>query len=93
MVGKRERELPDFALAVRRMIRALGCRFEREGDIEDLVEFRRAQEVLDAAALTAVEQLVRLGFSWSEIGRGFGMTGEGARKRWASKINAGSGAS
>lgn len=82
--SRRERDLASYVDGVRRMVSALGRRFEREGDIEELEFFARVQSALDEASESAVLHLVSLGFSWAEIGRGFGLSGEGARRRWGS---------
>ncbi len=85
---RQERDLNHFGAAVTRMVRTLGRRFEREGDIEELEVFVSVQTALDEASASAVEHLVWLGFSWAEIGRGFGISGEGARRRWGGRRSA-----
>ena len=85
---RRERDLVQFGAAVTRMVRTLGRRFEREGDIEELEVFTNVQTALDEASASAVEHLVSIGFSWAEIGRGFGLSGEGARRRWGGRRSA-----
>jgi hypothetical protein len=86
-MGKRtkvERETPDVAKAVARMVRAVGRRIGAEDPV-DLVELRRLREALDEAERLAVEGLRERGFSWAEIGDGLGTTRQNAQQRFTRK--------
>jgi hypothetical protein len=82
--AKVERETPEVAKAVGRMVRAVGRRIGREDPV-DLVELRRLREALDEAERLAVEGLRERGFSWAEIGDGLGTTRQNAQQRFTRK--------
>jgi hypothetical protein len=82
---KRRKENPEYAEMVRRILGAWGRRVAA-GDIEHLMLFR---EILDAAErdlTTAVAGLRGQGYSWADIGRGLGMTKQGAHRRFGSAM-------
>lgn len=83
MSRTRERETPEYAAMVRRMIRAYGRRCGA-ADPEDLAEMLRLQAELDAAVAAAVAGQRAAGFSWGEIARGLGVTRQAAHARWGS---------
>lgn len=79
-----ERETPDVAKGVARLIRAVGKRVARE-DPEDLRELQRLREALDEAEVLAVRGLREAECSWTDIGRGLGTTRQNAQQRYARK--------
>jgi len=81
---KVERETPDVAKGVARMIRALGRRVGSEDPI-DLQELRRLREALDAAEHEAVTMLRANGCSWADIGEGLGTTRQNAQQRFTNR--------
>lgn len=84
--AKRERETPEFAGAVRRMIRSHGRRVAN-ADVEDLAELVRMVDDLDAAVQSAVDGL-RERHSWAEIGRALGVSKQAAYARYG-RVDAG----
>jgi hypothetical protein len=78
---KVERETPDFAKAVKRMIRAQGRRVAAE-DPENLAYLLELREAVNAAIDEAVAGQYAFGFSWTEIGRGLGITRQAARQMY-----------
>lgn len=81
---KVERETPDVAKGVARMIKAVGKRIGCEDPV-DLAELRRLREALDEAEVLAVSGLRASGNSWSEIGEGLGTTRQNAQQRYSRK--------
>lgn len=81
MVKKREREIPEVAAAVRRMVRALG---QRVGDADpiDLLELERVRQQAEVALAEAVKAQRRAGFSWQAIADGLGVTRQSAWQRF-----------
>lgn len=79
-----ERETPDVAKGVARMMRALGRRVGREDPV-DLAELQALRVVLDEAEHEAVSMLRDEGFSWSEIGDGLGTTRQNAQQRFTNR--------
>lgn len=85
-MGRRkvERETPDVAKAVARMIRAVGRRVGSEDPI-DLQELARLRRALDEAEREAVAMLRANGSSWAEIGDGLGTTRQNAQQRFTNR--------
>lgn len=86
MSAKRERETPEVAAGVRRMIRALGKRVGN-GDPVDLVELAAVIQEADAALRAAVAMQKagtewRAGYSWAEIAEGLGTSRQAAQERF-----------
>lgn len=83
----REREPRDLAAMMRRMIRALGRRFDGgDADVPDLAEFARLREAVDAAERDAVRALrERYGYSWAEIAHPLGVTRQAAQMRFGGR--------
>jgi hypothetical protein len=84
MKRRREREIPEYAGAVRRMIRSHG-RKVGDADPEDLVDLVALRDVVDAAIADAVQGQRDAGFSWAQIGRGLGMTRQAAQQRFGER--------
>lgn len=79
---KRERENPEYAAMLRRMIRAYGRRVA-DADPEDLAELVALRETLDQAITEAVNgQRQAYGRSWADVARGLGMTRQSAHERY-----------
>jgi hypothetical protein len=70
-----------FAGFVRRILRAMRRRLA-DSDPEDLYLLLALREELDAALQQAVDGCRANGFSWTDIGRGAGMTRQAAQQRW-----------
>lgn len=81
---KVERETPDVAKGVARMIRAMGRRVGSEDPI-DLQELGRLRAALDEAEREAVAMLRDNGCSWAEIGEGLGTTRQNAQQRFTNR--------
>lgn len=81
---KRERETPEVAAGVSRMIRALGRRLAA-GDPVDLLELAKLREAIDCAERDAVAGQRETGFSWTEIGVGIGTTRQNAYQRFSNR--------
>jgi len=82
-----ERDNGEFLAFLRRILVAV----ERRGaelDPEDLAEVLKIQEHLDRAMTGAVANMLRNGFSWTEIAAPLGITRQAAHKRWAARIDA-----
>lgn len=79
---RREREIPDYAQMVRRIIRAHGRRCAA-ADPEDLVGLVEMHQSVDEAVAEAVAGLRASGFSWSQIARPLGITRQAAQMRFA----------
>lgn len=82
--AKRAREIPEYAAAVRRMIRAHGRRVG-DADPEDLPELLELRDVVDAAIADAVAGQREAGFSWAQIARGLGTTRQAAQQRFSER--------
>lgn len=92
MSGRRERETPEYAGMVRRVIRAHGRRVA-DADPEDLAELVAMHEVLDQAIKDAVVGMrANYGVSWTRIGRAVGLTKQGAQQRYSPSVRADAGA-
>ena len=81
MSRRREREIPEFAAMVRRMLRAQGRRVA-DADPEDLVELLELRDVIEEAIADAVAGQRVSGFSWAQIARGLGTTRQAAQMRY-----------
>lgn len=81
LTPKRERETPEYAGMMRRMIAAHGRRVA-EADPEDLTELVALYETLDEAVETAVAGMRARSLSWTQIGRGLGTTRQAAQMRY-----------
>jgi hypothetical protein len=79
--AKRERETPEYAGMVRRIIRAHGRRVG-DADPEDLAELVAMAETLEEAIAAAVAGQRANGFSWAAIGRGLGITRQAAQMHY-----------
>lgn len=79
--ARREREIPEFADMVSRMIRAHGRRVA-DADPEDLGSLLELREELEQAIARAVWGQRSAGFSWSQIARGLGTTRQAAQQRY-----------
>jgi len=81
---KRERETPEYADMVERMITAYGRRVG-EGDVEELPRMIDMHRVLEAALDRAVIGLRQFGYSWGEIAKRTGTTRQAAQQRWGAR--------
>ena len=82
LTPKRERETPEYAAMVRRIIRAHGRRVIH-ADPEDLAELVALRAVVDQAITDAVQGMrAEHGRSWSDIGRGLGTSRQAAQMRY-----------
>lgn len=84
---KQERETPEYAAMVRRIIRAHGRRVA-DADPEDLADLLAIRAELDAALAVAIAGQRRNGFSWAAIGRGLGVTRQAAQATWGRALEA-----
>jgi hypothetical protein len=75
-----ERETPEYAAMLRRMIRAYGKRVA-DADPEDFAAMVALRDEFDAAMQTAV-QGVYTRHSWTDIAAALGVTRQAALKRW-----------
>lgn len=83
---RRRVETSDFADMMRRMIEAHGKRVA-DGDPEDLRDLLALAELLDDVIVEAIQgQMANYGISWTDVGRAAGITRQGARQRWGSKL-------
>ena len=80
----REREIPEYAGMVRRVIRAHGRRVG-DADPEDLEGLVEMREVVDEAISDAVRGLRAGGCSWAQIARGLGTTRQAAQQRFGER--------
>lgn len=81
---KVERETFEYAAMMSRMIRAHGRRVA-DGDPEDLADLKALRDVLEAAIADGVAgQRARYDRSWSDIGRGLGISKQAAQQRYSS---------
>jgi hypothetical protein len=78
---KRERETPEYADMVERMIMAYGRRVG-EGDVEELPRMIDMHRVLEEALDQAVVGLRRFGYSWGQIAKRTGTSRQAAQQRW-----------
>lgn len=75
-------ETPEYGQMVRRMVRAYGKRVGNADEI-DLGELAKLQDEVDAAIATAVKMQREIwGRSWTEIGKGLGITRQAAQQRY-----------
>ena len=78
---RRERETPEYADMVERMILAYGRRVG-EGDVEELPRMIDMHRVLEEALDRAVVGLREFGYSWGEIAKRTGTSRQAAQQRW-----------
>jgi hypothetical protein len=78
---KKDRETPEYADMVERMITAYGRRVGA-GDVEELPRMIEMHRKLDEAIATAVAGLRDFGYSWAEIAKRTGTTRQAAQQRW-----------
>lgn len=78
---KREREIPEIAAGIRRMILALGRRVG-DADPVDLLELERLAADVEVALREAVSGQRGAGFSWASIAAGLGVTRQSAWQRF-----------
>lgn len=82
LTPKRERETPEYAAMLRRMLRAYARRVGDADDV-DLAEMVELRDELEAAIRAAVwGQRRNHGASWADIGRGLGVTRQAAQMRY-----------
>jgi hypothetical protein len=86
----REREIPEYAGMVRRVIRAHGRRCGG-ADPEDLQGLVSMRDTVEEAIVDAVAGLRLSGFSWDQIGRALGMTKQAVHKRYGLPHSGGAG--
>ena len=79
----RERETPEYAAMLERMIRAYGKRVG-DGDPVDLARMMEVRREFDEALLVAVRGLREAGCSWREVAEGLGTTRQAAQMRFRS---------
>ncbi|MFT3877415.1 MAG: hypothetical protein QM708_13480 [Propioniciclava sp.] len=79
---RRERETPEYAGMVRRVIMAHGRRVG-EADPEDLSELRDMRQVVEAAIAEGIRGQRARGASWADIGRGLGISRQAAYATWS----------
>ncbi len=75
------KSLPQFGKVVTSMIRALGRRVAT-ADTHNLMLLVEARDEVDRAIQMAVDGHRAMGFSWSEIGQGLGITKQAACQRF-----------
>lgn len=85
LTRKRERETPEYAAMVGRIIRAHGRRVA-DADPEDLVDLINLRDELDEAIKRAVWGQKANGFSWAQIARCLGVTRQAAQMRYGEKL-------
>lgn len=85
MRRRRERETPEFAAMVRRMIRAHGRRCA-DADPEDLAELVDIARSFDEAITEAVAGLRANEFSWGQIAGPLGITRQAAQQRYGAPV-------
>lgn len=81
LTRQRVRETPEYAGMVRRIIAAHGRRVG-QADPEDLAELVAMRGDLEAAIADGVRGLRAAGVSWAKIGRGLGISRQGAHAVW-----------
>lgn len=82
-----ERETPEYAAMLERMIRAYARRVA-EADEVDLARMVEVKRVMDEALAFAVRgQREQLGRSWADIARGLGTSRQAAYERFARKVS------
>ena len=87
MSRRRERETPEYAAMLERMIRAYARRVA-DADEVDLARMVEVKRVMDQALADAVRgQREQLGRSWAEIARGLGTSRQAAYDRFARKVH------
>lgn len=77
-------ETPEYASFCRRIIRAYARRVA-EADEVDLEDMLKVRDEMDAAIRAAVEGMRARGESWSYIGKGLGISKQGAEQRYGRK--------
>lgn len=75
----------EFTAFARRVLRALARRVA-VSDVEDLTELVELRVEVDRALDVAVAGLREAGASWTEIGRGLGISKQAARQRFVDKV-------
>lgn len=75
----------EFTAFARRVLRALARRVA-VSDVEDLTELVELRVEVDRALDVAVAGLREAGVSWTEIGRGLGISKQAARQRFVDKV-------
>lgn len=83
---KVERETPEYAGMLRRMIRSYGRRVADADDV-DLAEMAEVQAELTRAIQVAVDGQRANGASWAVIGRAFGITRQSAQERFGERAS------
>lgn len=81
-------ETPEYAGMLKRMIRAYGRRVA-DADPEDLAEMAGVLEELLDAVQVAVDGQREQGWSWSVVGRAFGITKQSAQERFGRNARTG----
>lgn len=80
--AKRERETPEYAAMVRRMLLAHGRRVA-DADPEDLAELVAMRDTLELAIAQAVTGMrAKHGRSWADVARGLGTSRQYAAKAY-----------
>jgi hypothetical protein len=79
-------ENAEYAAMLRRMIRAY-VRRVGSGDEVDLSDMLQVARELDEAIAAAVARMRLEGRSWDYIGKGAGITRQGAFQRWGSRLS------
>lgn len=87
MTRRRERTTAQYLAMVRRMIRAAGRRVSLE-DPEQLRELAELEAAVHDAVVAAVAGQRDSGITWESIGQAFGMTRQGAIRRWNEDVEA-----
>lgn len=78
-------ENDDFGAFAARIVAAYGRRVAR-GDIEALTALSELHGEVEQALAVGVAGLRREGWSWTEIGRRFGITKQAAFQRWGHSV-------
>jgi hypothetical protein len=81
MTPKHDREIPEYAAMLLRMVKAYGRRVAT-GDEVDLCTMLIIRGSFDEAVQTAVDGMRASGHSWAYIAKGAGMTRQAAQQRW-----------
>lgn len=82
--ARRRVENTDYAAFAHRVISAHGRRVA-DGDIESLTELADLANHLDITIHLAIQGLRAHGFSWTDIGRGLGISKQAAQQRWGTR--------
>lgn len=86
-MSRRQRTTGQYLAMCKRMIRAAGRRVSLE-DPEQLAELAELAAEVDHALVVAVAGQRASGITWESIGEAFGMTRQGAIRRWNDRIEA-----